>query len=57
MDDVPEEKCSADGLGLIEMMPAVRVALMSLRLYLIAVMLLATYRLVSAGIVVLHHTH
>lgn len=57
MDDVPEEKCSADGLGLIEMRPAVRVALMSLRLYLIAVMLFATYRLVSAGIVVLHHTH
>ncbi len=47
LDDVQEEKCSSEGLGLMELTPVVRYALMALRVYLIAMTLLIAYRTLS----------
>lgn len=44
LDDVQEEKCSAEGLGLMEMTPTVRRSLTALRVYLIAMTLVLVYR-------------
>jgi hypothetical protein len=51
LDDVPEEKCSTDGLGHIAMTPAVRLSLKVLRGYLILVSGMLFYHVLDlAGI-------
>lgn len=52
LKDVPEQKCSSDGLGPIAMTRAVRVSLTVLRGYLIAMTLMLGYHVLSmAGMV------
>lgn len=51
LDDAPETKRSPDGLRPIPMRGSVRASLIALRCYLIAIMLLAIYRiLMLAGL-------
>jgi hypothetical protein len=51
LNDVPEQKCSSEGLGQIAMTPAVRVCLGVLRAYLIAMTLMLGYHVLDlAGI-------
>jgi len=49
LDDVPEQKCSAEGLGVIHMSRSVKASLVTLRLYLILILALTLYRL--AGLI------
>ena len=52
LDDVAEQKCSAEGLGHIEMTPAVRISLGVLRGYLIVMTLMLVYHVLDlAGVV------
>lgn len=52
LDDVREEKCSADGLGHISMTPTVRLSLKILRGYLILMTAMLCYHVLDlAGIV------
>jgi hypothetical protein len=49
--DEPEEKCSVDDLGKMTMSRSTRFGLMSLRLYLVFVMLLLSYHMLDlAGV-------
>ena len=57
LDDVQEQKCSAEGLGLIELTPTVRFSLGALRVYLIAMTLIILYRTLTLAHVLTHHTH
>jgi hypothetical protein len=51
LDDVPEQKCSSEGLGQIAMTPAVRICLGVLRAYLIAMTLMLGYHVLDlAGV-------
>lgn len=55
LNDVPEQKCSSEGLGPIAMTPAVRISLTVLRGYLIVMTLMLGYHVLDlAG--VLHLT-
>ncbi|MHB1844848.1 MAG: hypothetical protein ACYCWW_08460 [Deltaproteobacteria bacterium] len=47
LDDVPEAKRSADGLGPIKLSRATKAALSALRVYLVAVATLLGYRLLG----------
>jgi hypothetical protein len=47
LDDIAEEKCSTEGLGLMKLSPAVKYSLLSLRLYLIFMVVLVAYRALS----------
>ena len=47
LDDVPEQKVDTDALGAIPMTRTVRISLMSLRAYLVVMMMLVFYRVVS----------
>ncbi len=47
LDDTPEKKRSAEGLGTIKLTPSVRISLLLLRGYLILVVLLAFYRILT----------
>ena len=50
LDDAPERKVDTDGLGPMPMTTSVRISLLSLRGYLVVMMLLVFYRvLVLAG--------
>jgi hypothetical protein len=52
LDDVPEQKCSSEGLGHIAMTPAVRISLSLLRGYLILMTLMLGYHVLDlAGVV------
>ncbi|MES2391766.1 MAG: hypothetical protein V4555_09000 [Acidobacteriota bacterium] len=56
LDDVAEQKCSAEGLGPIRMTPTVRLSLRLLRGYLAAMTLMLVYHVLDlAG--VLHKLH
>jgi hypothetical protein len=44
LDDVQEQKCTSEGLGLMELTPTVRFSLTALRVYLIAMTLIILYR-------------
>jgi hypothetical protein len=44
LDDIQEQKCTSEGLGLMELTPTVRIALTTLRVYLIAMTLIILYR-------------
>ena len=51
LDDVPEQKCSAAGLGKIRMTRAVRISLGVLRAYLIVMALMLGYHVLDlAGV-------
>jgi hypothetical protein len=51
LDDVPEQKCSTDGLGRIRMTRAVRFSLGILRAYLIVMTLMLGYHVLDlAGV-------
>lgn len=55
LHDKPEEKRQSEGLGPIEMTRAVRVSLLVLRLYLVAMTLMLVYHVADlAGIVERH---
>ena len=47
MDDIPEQKCSSEGLGRIQMTLATRVSLSVLLTYLILMALMLLYHVVS----------
>ena len=47
LDDVPEEKVDTESLGPMAMTTSVRASLLSLRAYLILMMLLVFYRVVT----------
>jgi hypothetical protein len=44
LDDVQEQKCTSEGLGLMHLTLTVRFALTTLRVYLIAMTLIILYR-------------
>ena len=51
LHDVPEEKCSSEGLGHIAITPAVRISLTVLRGYLVAMTLMLGYHVLDlAGV-------
>jgi hypothetical protein len=47
LDDVPEQKCSSQGLGPIGMTPAVRISLTLLRGYLLAMSAMLLYHVLD----------
>ena len=47
LDDVHEQKCTSEGLGLMHLTPTVRFALTTLRVYLIAMTLIILYRMAT----------
>lgn len=52
LNDVPEQKCSSEGLGPIAMTPVVRISLRVLRGYLILMTLMLGYHVLDlAGVV------
>lgn len=51
LDDVPEEKVDTEKLGPMRMTMSVRISLLSLRAYLVAMMLLVLYHV----LVLAHH--
>ena len=56
LDDIQEQKCTSEGLGLMELTPTVRFSLTALRVYLMAMTLIILYRTLSLAHV-LTHTH
>ena len=57
LDDVQEQKCTSEGLGLMRLTPTVRIALTTLRVYLIAMMLIILYRTLALTHLIPLHTH
>ena len=55
LDDIQEQKCTSEGLGLMELTPTVRFSLMALRIYLIAMTLIILYRTLSLAHLFGHH--
>ena len=47
LDDIQEQKCTSEGLGLMELTPVVRFSLTALRVYLIVMTLIILYRTLS----------
>jgi len=47
LDDLPEEKVDTEALGPMSMTMSVRISLMSLRAYLVLMMLLVSYRVLT----------
>jgi hypothetical protein len=51
LDDEPEEKFSTEGLGRMSLSPAVRISLTALRFYLVLMMILVLYKVLTiAGV-------
>ncbi len=57
LDDIHEQKCTSEGLGLMELTPTVRFSLGALRVYLIAMTCVILYRTLTLAHVFTHHTH
>ena len=57
LDDVPEQKRTPDGLEHMEMTPAVKISLYTLRGYLIVIVGLALYHIADLFIKGVHHVH
>jgi hypothetical protein len=57
LDDVHEQKCTSEGLGLMHLTPTVRVALTTLRVYLIAMTLIILYRTLTLAHLLPTHAH
>jgi len=47
LHDAPEAKCNADHLGPMQLTPGCRIALIAVRCYLVAIMLMGGYRVVT----------
>ena len=47
LDDVPEEKVDTENLGPMTMTPSVRISLLSLRAYLVLMMILVFYHVLG----------
>ena len=56
LDDIQEQKCTSEGLGLMELTPTVRFSLTALRVYLIAMTLIILYRTLALTHL-FNHTH
>jgi hypothetical protein len=54
LDDLPEQKCSSDGLGQIAMTASVRLSLKILRGYLILMSLMLIYHVLDLAGVLTH---
>jgi hypothetical protein len=57
LDDVHEQKCTSEGLGLMHLTPTVRFALTTLRVYLIAMTLVILYRIATLAHLLPEHVH
>ena len=57
LDDVREQKCTTEGLGLMHLTPAARISLAALRVYLIAMTCIILYRTLTLAHVLTHHAH
>ncbi len=57
LDDMPETKVKSSGLGLMRMTRSVRISLISLRAYLIAMMLLLLYHVLALAGLFGKHAH
>jgi hypothetical protein len=57
LDDVHEQKCTSEGLGLMHLTPTVRIALTTLRVYLIAMTLIILYRTLTLAHFFAPHAH
>ncbi|MGA2435263.1 MAG: hypothetical protein ABSG25_08260 [Bryobacteraceae bacterium] len=57
LDDAPEEKVDTDSLGPMPMTLAVRISLLSLRGYLILMLVLVGYRVVDMAGLLAPHAH
>jgi hypothetical protein len=57
LDDIQEQKCTAEGLGRMHLTPTVRIALTALRVYLIAMTLIILYRTATLTHLLPQHTH
>jgi hypothetical protein len=57
LDDIHEQKCTSEGLGLMHLTPAARISLAALRVYLIAMTCIILYRTLTLAHVFTHHTH
>src|SRR5579875_2205750 len=57
LDDTPEKKVETSGLGLIRMTRSVRISLIALRAYLIAMMLLLLYHVLTIAGLFGNHAH
>ena len=55
LDDVPEEKVDTESLGPMAMTPSVRISLLSLRAYLVLMMLLVFYHVLDLAGLFGHH--
>jgi hypothetical protein len=47
LHDAPEAKCNADDLGPLKLTPGCRLALIAVRFYLVAIMLMGAYRVAT----------
>jgi hypothetical protein len=57
LDDIHEQKCTSDNLGPLHLTPTVRVALTTLRVYLIAMTLIILYRTLTLTHFIPPQTH
>lgn len=57
LDDIHEQKCTSEGLGLMHLTPAARISLAALRIYLIAMTCIILYRTLTLAHVFTHHAH
>jgi hypothetical protein len=57
LDDIHEQKCTSEGLGLMQLTPTVRFALATLRVYLIAMTLIILYRTLTLTHFFASHAH
>jgi len=55
LDDVPEEKIDTENLGPMKMTASVRISLLSLRAYLVLMMLLVLYHVLDLAGLFSHH--
>jgi hypothetical protein len=55
LDDLPEEKVDTESLGPMAMTMSVRISLLSLRVYLVVMMLLVSYHVLGMAGLFGHH--
>ena len=55
LDDLPEQKVDTESLGPMPMTRSVKLSLMSLRGYLVLMMLLVVYHVVALGVAAARH--
>jgi hypothetical protein len=56
LDDIPEQKVDTENLGPMRMTASVRISLMSLRAYLLLMMILVFYHVLNLAGLFGHHT-